>query len=47
MQLKHLKIPEFKHIDFSAECIPHPALKTIMKFHIHPSVSAIRNEFNS
>ena len=44
--VKHLKIPEFKDIDFSAECIPHPALKAIMKFRNHPSVSAIRNAFN-
>ena len=42
---KHLKVPELKDIDFSAECIPHPALKTIMKFGNHPSVSAIRNAF--
>ena len=44
--VKHLKIPEFKDIDFSAECISHPALKAIMKFRNHPSVSAIRNAFN-
>ena len=44
--VKHLKIPEFKDIDFSAECIPHPALKAIMKFRKHPSVSAITNAFN-
>ena len=44
--VKHLKIPEFTDIDFSAECIPHPALKAIMKFRNHPSVSAIRNAFN-
>ena len=41
-----MKIPEFKDIDFSAECIPHPALKAIMKFRKHPSVSAITNAFN-
>ena len=44
--VKHLKIPEFKDIDFSAECISHPALKGIMKFHNHPSVSAIKNTSN-
>ena len=44
--VKHLKIPEFKDIDLSAECISHPALKAIMKFRNHPSVSAIRNAFN-
>ena len=44
--VKHLKIPEFKDIDFSAECISHPALKAIMKFHNHPGVSAITNAFN-
>ena len=44
--VKHLKIPEFTDIDFSAECIPHPALKAIMKFRKHPSVSAITNAFN-
>ena len=43
--VKHLKIPEFKDTDFSAECISHPALKAIMKFCNHPSVSAIRNAF--
>ena len=43
--LKDLKIPEFKNIDFSAECISHPALKAIMKFRTHPSVSAVRNAF--
>ena len=36
--VKHLKIPEFKDIDFSAECISHPALKSIMKFRNHPSL---------
>ena len=45
--VQHLKIPEFKHIDLSAECISHPALKAIIKFRNHPSVSAIRNAFNS
>ena len=44
--VKHLKIPEFKDIDFSAECIPHPALKATMKFRNHLNVSAIRNAFN-
>ena len=44
--IKHLKIPEFTDIDFSAECIPHPALKAIVKFCKHPSVSAITNAFN-
>ena len=44
--VKHLKTPEFKDIDFSAECIRHPALKAIMKFRKHPSVSAITNAFN-
>ena len=43
--VKHLKIPEFKDFDFSAECIPHPALKAIMKFRKHPSVSVITNAF--
>ena len=43
---KHLKIPEFKDFDFSAECIFHPTLKAIMKFRNHPSVSAIKNTFN-
>ena len=41
-----MKIPDFKDIDFSAECISHPALKAVMKFRDHPSVSAIRNAFN-
>ena len=41
-----MKIPEFTDIDFSAERIPHPALKAIMKFRKHPSVSAITNAFN-
>ena len=36
--VKHLKIPEFKDIDFSAECISHPALKAIKKFRNHPSL---------
>ena len=45
--VKHINIPEFKGIDFSAECISHPALKAIMKFRIHPSVSAIRKTFNA
>ena len=45
--VQHLKIPEFKHIDLSGECISHPALKAIIKFRNHPSVSAIRNAFNS
>ena len=44
--LNHLKVGEFKDIDFSAECISHPALKAIMKFLNHPSVSAIRNVFS-
>ena len=44
--VKHLKIPEFTDIDFSAECIPHPAPKAIMKFRNHPSVSGITNAFN-
>ena len=44
--VKHLKIPEFKDIDFSTECIAHPALKAIMKSRNHPSVSAIRSAFN-
>ena len=44
--VKNLKIPELKGIDFSAECISHPALKAVMKFCNHPSVSAIRNAFN-
>ena len=44
--VKHLKIPEFKDIDFSAEYISHPALKAIMKFRNDPIVSAIRNAFN-
>ena len=44
--VKHLEIPEFKDIDFSAEYISHPALKAIIKFRHHPSVSAIRNTFN-
>ena len=43
--LKHLKIPEFKDTDFAPECISRPALKAIMKFRNHPSVSAIRNAF--
>ena len=41
-----MKIPDFKDIDFSAECISHPALKAIMKLRNHPSVSAIRNAFD-
>ena len=41
-----MKILEFKDIDFSEECVPHPALKAIMKFRGHPSVSAITNAFN-
>ena len=44
--VKHLEIPEFKDGNFSAECISHSALKAIMKFGNHPSVSAIRNAFN-
>ena len=44
--VKNLKFPKFKDIDFSAKCIPHPALKAIMKFRNHPIVSAIRNAFN-
>ena len=44
--VKHLEIPEFKDIDFSAECISHPALKALMKFCNHPNVSAVRNAFN-
>ena len=44
--VKHLKIPEFTDIDFSAECIPHPAPKAIMKFCKHSSVSAITSAFN-
>ena len=44
--VKYLKIPEFEDIDFSAECISHPALKVIVKFHNHSSVSAISNTFN-
>ena len=41
-----MKVPELKNSDFSAECISHPALKGIMKFRNHSSVSAIRNAFN-
>ena len=41
-----MKIPDFKDIDFSAECISHPALKAIIKFRNHPSVSVIRNAFD-
>lgn len=41
--VKHLKIPEFGDIDFSAEYISHPALKTIMKFRSNPTVSTFRN----
>ena len=41
--VKDLKIPESTNIDFSPECIPHPALKAIMKFCKHPSVT---NAFN-
>ena len=44
--VKHLKILEFKDIDFSIDCISHPALKAIMKLCNHSSVSAIRNAFN-
>ena len=44
--VKHLKIPEFKVIDFAAWCISHPALKALMKFHNHRSVSACKNAFN-
>ena len=44
--VKHLKIPKFKYINFSAECISRPALKARMKFRNHPSVSAVRNAFN-
>ena len=44
--VKYLKIPEFKDIDFSAECITHPAFKAMMKFHNHTSVSVIRKVFN-
>ena len=44
--VKHLKIPECKGIDISAECISHPSLKAIAKFGNHSSVSAIRNAFN-
>ena len=45
--LKHLKIPEFKDIDFSAEYISYPALKAITKICNHLSVSANRNAFNA
>ena len=34
--VKHLKIVEFKDIDFSVECISHPALRAIMEFRNHP-----------
>ena len=44
--LKHLKLPEFRDIDFSTERISHPAFKAIIKFPNDPSVSAIRNAFN-
>ena len=44
--VKHFKIPEVKSTDFSTECISHPALKAIMKFRNHRSVSAIRIAFN-
>ena len=44
--VKHLKILEFKDIDFSVEWNFHPAWKAIMKFCNHPSLSAIRNAFN-
>ena len=43
--VNHLKIPEFKGIDFSAECISLPALKAIMKFGNHSSVSVIKFQF--
>ena len=42
-----MKIPEFKDIDFSAECLFHPALKARMEFRNHPIVSTLRNAFNS
>ena len=42
--VKLFKIPEFKDIESLAECIPHLALKAIIKFRNHPSV--IRNTFN-
>ena len=44
--VKYLKIPKFKDIDCSAQCISHPALKAIINFRNHPSVSVIRNTFN-
>ena len=44
--VQHLKIPEFKDIDFSAEWISNSALKAITKFWNHPNVSAIGNLFN-
>ena len=44
--VKLFKIPEFKDMEFLAECISHLALKAIIKFHNHPCVSAIRNAFN-
>ena len=43
---KTLENSNFKDIDFSAEHISHPALKVLIKFCNHPSVSAIRNAFN-
>ena len=44
--VKHLQIPEFKDIDFSAEPISHPALRAIMEFCNHASVFAIENVFS-
>ena len=44
--VKHLKIPEFRDANISAEYTLHPALKTITKFGNHPSVSTTRNAFS-
>ena len=46
MKKLHLKISEFKKFNFSVECISHSALKAVIKFRNHPSVSSFRNEFH-
>ena len=43
--VKHLKIPEFKSIDFSEECISYPALKAIMKFRNHKRIESRKHQF--
>ena len=41
-----MKIPEFKDVVFSADCISHPVMKVVTKFCNHSRESSIRNVFN-